>query len=221
MLNGEQFEVEFDAGGEHRVMKHEFNQDIITPYYIINVSSYPGVEVATANYEVEFHKDAYWVKKIQNNLQISNEDYTSVLTLTLTDEIGDRSTLILDSLASEYLHYTLQSQFDVNENTMVYINKQIEDVTTLMDSIESEYDTLRDENNVLNLNLETEKLFETLFSLRKNKTVTKEKITTLNNLEAFIQNSSDKNLLPPSVFKLADDNYLSEALSDFTRNKFR
>jgi capsular exopolysaccharide synthesis family protein len=221
VLNDEEFEVGFDIGDEHKVMVHKFNENIITPYYVIFVDSYPGVEVATANYEVEFHKDSYWVSKIQGNLQISNEDYTSVLTLTLTDEISARSTLILDSLASEYLNYTLKSQFDVNENTMTYINKQIDEVTLLMDSIESEYDTLRDVNNVLNLDLETQKLFEKLFSLRSEKVNIENKILTLNNLETFIQSSDGESLLPPSVFKLADDNYLESALSEFYKKQIQ
>ena len=52
--------------------------------------------------------------------------------------------MILDTLAQEYIKYTLENQFRINDNTMSYINNQLSDVVEIIDSIQNELQNFRD-----------------------------------------------------------------------------
>ncbi len=44
-----------------------------------------------------------------------------------------RAKMFLDTLSREYMRYTLQSEFDINENTLNYIDKQLAEVTVILE----------------------------------------------------------------------------------------
>ena len=56
--------------------------------------------------------------------------------------------MILDTLANEYIQYTLENQFRINQNTMTYINYQVEDVVDIIDSIQYELQNMRDKKGI-------------------------------------------------------------------------
>ena len=100
------------------------------------------------------HNDNYWVNRIISNLSIENIEYTSLLVINLLDEIPERSQMILDTLASQYIQYTLENQFRINQNTMTYINYQIEDVVNIIDSIQFDLQNMRDKKGILDVDKE-------------------------------------------------------------------
>ena len=63
------------------------------------------------------------VDNIKNTLDIQNIENTSILELTLEDQIPSRATTFLDTLSKVYLDYTAQNQITINENTLVNIDK--------------------------------------------------------------------------------------------------
>ena len=95
-----------------------------------------------------FHSEKYWMNHIISNLSIENIEYTSLLVINLVDEIPERSRMILDILAKEYIDYTLENQFRINENTMSYINLQLDNVVYVIDSIQYELQSLRDKKGI-------------------------------------------------------------------------
>jgi len=215
IINAKEFELSFDINDEIIKEIHSFGKEILSKYFIATVHKIASVGNNIANYEIEFHNDSYWIKRIASSLQITNQEYTSILNLTLIDEIPLRSQMFLDTLAKVYIDYTLQSQFDINENTMVYINKQLGDVTIMMDSIVSEMDTIRDEKDILDLGKETGVLFNRLFSLQSGSLKIKKNITSLTHLKTYVENSGDENLLPPSMYVVNNDPFLTKTLTSF------
>ena len=59
-------------------------------------------------------------------IDVENQDFTTILEVTVEDEVGSRAKMFLDTLSKEYINYTLQSEFDINENTLNYIDKQLD-----------------------------------------------------------------------------------------------
>ena len=105
-----------------------------------------------------FHSEKYWMNHIiSGNLSIENMEYTSLLVINLVDEIPERSRMIqVDILANEYIDYTLENQFRINENTMSYINLQLDNVVNVIDSIQFELQNLRDKKGILDVDKESE-----------------------------------------------------------------
>ena len=87
----------------------------------------------------------------------------------MVDEIPERSRMILDILANEYIDYTLENQFRINENTMSYINLQLDNVVNVIDSIQFELQNLRDKKEILDvdMNLKIFSVINVTSSIRK------------------------------------------------------
>ena len=127
-----------------------------------NISS-----LSKINYRLITHKDDFWVNKIASNLKVGVE-YTSIISLELVDEIPSRATIFLDTLASVYIDYTLQNQFQINENTLKYINNQLINVVNVIDSIEYQLQNA-EEIGVLDIERESEEYFSELMLHESNK----------------------------------------------------
>ena len=146
---------------------------------------------------------------------------TSLLVINLLDEIPERSQMILDTLANQYIQYTLENQFRINQNTMTYINYQIEDVVFIIDSIQFDLQNMRDKKGILDVDKESEKYFQSLMQHEASKRKIKLKIKSLENLKTYLTNIDDENILPPSLYVLSDDQYLSNSINDFYENQLK
>ena len=126
----------------------------------------------------------------------------------------------LDTLASQYISIP-ENQFRINQNTMTYINYQIEDVVDIIDSIQFELQNMRDKKGILDVDKESEKYFQSLMQHETSKRKIKLKIKSLQNLKTYLTNIDDENILPPSLYVLSDDQYLSNSINDFYENQLK
>ena len=140
IIDENQYQISYESNGNEVLKKHYFDSTEFTVDYIINTKliklSSNLNSVSKINYRFITHSDNYWVNKILSNLNVQNLEYTSIISVELTDEIPNRSRVFLDTLASVYIDYTLQNQFQINENTLKYINNQLKNVVEIIDSIE-------------------------------------------------------------------------------------
>ena len=206
---------------------HYFDSLETTTSYSINtklkavLNTEKAKNLSEISYQIIMHNDSYWVNRIISNLSIENIDYTSLLVINLLDEIPERSQMMLDTLASQYIQYTLENQFRINQNTMTYINYQIEDVVNIIDSIQFELQNMRDKKGILDVDKESEKYFQSLMQHEAAKRKIKLKIKSLENLKTYLTNIDDENILPPSLYVMSDDQYLSNSINDFYENQLK
>ena len=166
IIDEETFALEFMLRKSKVIRQHKFNETVITNEYIIKVESSDQinkasiVNLAHINYRIKAHAKSYWVSRIMSGMTINNLEYTSILDIVLTDEVPQRAKMFLDTLAMEYIDYTLTSEFTVNHNTLEYINKQLNEVVDVLDSIELEVDSVREDKGILDL---IERIFSVFF----------------------------------------------------------
>jgi len=219
ILDDNQYQLSYEMSGDKVVKNHHFDSTEFTVDYSINTKlirlSKNLNSLSKINYRFVTHTDNYWVNKILSNLKVENLEYTSIISLELTDEIPNRSRVFLDTLATVYINYTLQNQFQINENTLKYINNQLGNVVEIIDSIEFDLQNLREEKGVLDIERESEQYFRQLMTHEANKRKLHLKIKSLQNLNAYIINVKDENILPPSLYVLNEDTYLEQSLSKF------
>ena len=153
ILNHNEYQIKYEKDGKKTIKKHYFDSLEFTVDYSINTKlkkiSKNISSLSKINYRLITHKDDFWVNKIASNLKVENLEYTSIISLELVDEIPSRATIFLDTLASVYIDYTLQNQFQINENTLKYINNQLINVVNVIDSIEYQLQNAREEIGVL------------------------------------------------------------------------
>ena len=188
ILNQKQYQITYETAGKKVIKKHYFDSTEFSVDYTINTSlkkvSKNIKSLSKINYRFVTHTLDYWVNKISSNLKVENLEYTSIISIELNDEIPNRATVFLDTLASVYIDYTIQNQFQINENTLKYINNQLYEVVKIIDSIEFELQSAREEIGVLDIDRESEEYFSELMIHESNKRKLQLKIKSLQDLNS-------------------------------------
>ena len=227
IINKFQYEVNYVLNEKTFNEIHYFDSTQTTNHYSINtqlntfLDSKRAENFSEIKYQIIFHNESYWVNNIISNLSVDNIEYTSLLVLNLLDEVPERSRMILDTLAYEYIEYTLENQFRINENTTNYINVQLENVVNVIDSIQYELQNFRDRKGILNVDKESDKYFQTLMLHKSNKRKLGLKVNSLENLIVYLTKLKDANISPPSLYVLNDDERLKNSINDFYENQLK
>lgn len=220
IIDFEHYELIYISNGIEQKKQGKFNEDLIDVDFNIIVnreSSFvrnSGDLLTKLNYQVVIHDIDKLVGSYQNALKVENPDYTNVLVLTMNDILPERAILILDTLSRVYINKSVNSKFDINERTINFIDKQLDDVSSSLKEIEDTMQNYKKEKAILDLDWERQDFFVKLASFDGKKSLLNLKISAINDLEKYIIEDKDPQFLPPSVYMVDDDGFLKSAISE-------
>ncbi len=224
ILNNKQFQISYKKGKEELVKTLFFDVEnidsdfgIITVIKNDNVNDKTIINLKEIDYLVKIHNIDNLVDKYTNILSVENLENTTVLELTLEDEISSRAVTILDTLSKVYIDYTAQNQYVVNENTLNNIDKQLAEVTSVLKSIEDDLEDYKSNKAILDLPKEEGEYFNQMIDLDAKKRQLQLWIQSLDALEKYIlalDGTKDDKLLPPSFYIEPGDDYLKIAIGE-------
>ncbi|MEO8590085.1 MAG: polysaccharide biosynthesis tyrosine autokinase, partial [Flavobacteriales bacterium] len=212
------YELSYDHGGQVVKKVLPFDKEVRDPEFIIKVSRSPYMTGATianfsaSDYQFIRHERSAQVQRYIDRVAVNNHEYTTILEVTVEDEVGARAKMFLDTLSKEYITYTLQSEFDINENTLRYIDKQLDEVTVILEQHEDELQSYKESKDILDLDREENRYFTEMVKFDNQRRQLELQIQSLDALEDYVRNSHDERLLPPAVF-ITDDDFLRQTLS--------
>jgi len=115
----------------------------------------------------------------------------------MKDMLESRAKTFLDTLAQVYIEYTLQNQMLVNKKTEEYIDKQLDGVMLIMDSLEGVLENFKDVKEILDLEKEQNKAFKMLEETEKEERSLQLRMNALINIEDFLAKETDLSIIPP------------------------
>ncbi|MFN5295416.1 MAG: polysaccharide biosynthesis tyrosine autokinase, partial [Flavobacteriales bacterium] len=154
------------------------------------------------------------IDKLRAGLAIENQEFTSILSLTMKDMLESRAKTFLDTLAQVYIEYTLQNQMLVNKKTEEYIDKQLDGVMLIMDSLEGVLENFKDVKEILDLEKEQNKAFKMLEETEKEERSLQLRMNALINIEDFLAKETDLSIIPPLNLLQDEDGALSKLVLD-------
>ena len=220
IVDKDQYELKYELNGKEYKYEYPFNEEVKNSDFLLQLdkryqlNEQNIVELKQSGYEIVFHSRNYLISKYQRNLSVENIEHTSVLQLTVTDELKNRGIVYLDSITNTYVDYSKRIQLEVNENTLTNIQKQIDTVSILIEEKERDLLSFRDDNAILNIEKEGDDYFKEYLSYSKEKRVLEQKKNSIISLKNYLSTSDDMRLLPPSFYIENDDIYLRKAISE-------
>jgi capsular exopolysaccharide synthesis family protein len=222
IIDEDSFRLTFEKNDEKISVVHQFNTDIEESNYYLRINKiggnfYSASSLKELDYQFVIHNKNTLVRKYKNALSVENIEYTSILQLTLEDEIPARAVTFLDTLSRVYIDYTLQSKIDVNENTINYIDKQLKEAMDMMNEIENDMEAYRTQKSILNLSKEENEYFTKLIGYDNQKRSLELQIKSLSSLEEYIlktEYNKDEHLLPPAIFMQENDQFLEKNINE-------
>ncbi len=201
------YQLRYELNDELIVKTYQFDELVLDNGLYLTISKSRGLkalqiaELASVNYQFELTKRDALVDKYKKSLSVKNLEYTSVIELTLEDEIPERAVEILEALAKIYIETTVQSQLEVNANTLNYIDKQINEVVGIINAIEFELEDFKEHKEVLNLEREENAYFDRLMKLEEEKRMLELNQESMNDLKDYLLSEIEiSGILPPSSF---------------------
>lgn len=219
IIDTKRYSISYDLGGAIITKEYPFDQSVQEQDYVLKVVKSPYVNEQTINtlaatdYQFIRHERNALVKRCIERMKVFNQDYTSILEVTMEDEVATRAKMFLDTLSKVYIQYTLQSEFDINENTLSYIDKQLNEVSIILEQHEGELQAYKESKDILDLPREESLYFNELVRFDNQKRRMELDIQSLDALEEYVLTSNDEKLLPPAVF-IMDDDFLKATLND-------
>jgi tyrosine-protein kinase Etk/Wzc len=213
------YKISYTLGDKDFSFKHKFGQEEVTNHYKIVthkreqmfndalLESYKRI-----NYQIKVNSKPTLIAKIKSGMRVENLEYTSILDIIVEDEIPERAKTFLDTLSRVYIIYSLQSEFDINEKTAEYIDRQLLEVTQVLDTIESELENYKSKKAILDLSKESEQYFDEYVDKETQMKRVELMLQSIDDLEEYILNLGEANLLPPNLYMLEDDVYLSHSV---------
>ncbi len=218
ILDLERYELSYDSRGE--VVRREFpiGTTVNDPDMRITLTLAPYVNesnIATlvgTDHQIIRHNRGPMISRYMNNMVVENSSFTSIIKITVRDEVPERAKTFLDTLARVYIDYTLQSEITVNEKTLEYIDRQLDEVTGILDVEEMQLDNYMEDRQILDLGRDEGLFFKQLSAAERKIRDFDLQVKTLAELENYIVNIGDESLLPPAPYML-DDAFITSSLS--------
>ena len=132
IIDEKEYSISYDKGGEIVTKVFPFDRQVRDPdnEFLLKVTLAPYVnaqtvpKVAETDYQFIRHERNSLVSQFKNRINVQNHDFTTILEVTVDDEVQTRAKMFLDTLSKMYIEYTLQSEFEINENTLTYIQRE-------------------------------------------------------------------------------------------------
>jgi len=172
VLSHEEVEIKTDPpiGGLNGVFR--VGDTIKSDRYKFNISWKPYVnnnEFAGNQYMFTINSFSSLVFSYRWKLDIYYDNSTSIITISTTGRNIDKEVNFLNMLVSEYMKINLQLKTQTIDNTIAFIDKQLNDIGLSLKNTEDRLETFRQNNDMMTLQDKTIPLLERINSLSKNK----------------------------------------------------
>jgi len=192
---------------------------------ITNTMSIEGSALDDMNkidYIFVIHNSANLVSKFRSSLGVKNPDFTNIIEISLRDYVPTRAVAFLDTLANLYIENTVNTQFRINANTLLYIDKEMNEISAVLDTLEIQLENYKEKKNILmSVDKDESAYFDTYNQEQEDKTKILLQLDALNDLEQYVIEGKDPEFLPPSVYLNSDDGFLQQMTSQLYTTQLR
>lgn len=151
----------------------------------------------------------------------ANNKLSSVVTLTLRDEVPRRAEDILNELISVYNHASINDKNQLAINTLAFVENRLRHVRLELDSAEGRIQNYKTENGGANLSEQSTAFLHNVTQNDQKVSELSMKLASLNEVEKYVNNYDGHSSVVPSTLGLSDEGLtaLLQKLYD-ARNKY-
>lgn len=220
ILDVDNYEISYELNEQLVVNKHKFGEPAINNNYYIIINKTDAINSSTISsfknitYQFIVHDRENLLYKYKQGMHVENIEYTAILEVTLEDESSERAITFLDTLVKVYINNSLRTKIKVNDNTIVYIDRQLSEIIAILDSLESQLDNFKDQKDIFNLSKEEATYYDKLMSFEEKKRGFELQKKGNFYLKDYIVSNMNKELLPPFSYIDNEDVYLTQSITE-------
>ena len=191
----------------------DFNRSVTMPFGVVMFQKNPKFEYSatekSSEYKLQFmsgmDRARYYLSKLNVNL-VQKE--ATVLKISITDPIPDKSVDILDKLAVNYNREAILDKNSEAQKTATFIDDRINLISKELGNVESQKEDFKLRNNIADIQTEAELSLETAMSSRQKQLENESQLELVNSLLSSVNRQGTYQVLPLNV-GFADGNITS------------
>jgi len=153
------------------------------------------------------------INQFREALQVENISKTSILSLKATSTLPRRGLQFLDTLSRAYISYTREAKLDASNRTESFINIQLDELTSIMDSLEQQVDLFKEDKDVLDLSREQNEFFNSLVQLETQQRQLDLRLEAMRSLQRYLAVGVEEFGLPPTTYLFEEDPLLIQQVN--------
>ncbi|MES2649751.1 MAG: polysaccharide biosynthesis tyrosine autokinase [Bacteroidota bacterium] len=150
---------------------------------------------------------------ISSRLKVSTASkLSSVIMLSLTDEVPQRGEDILNLLINNYYKTAVEDKNSLASNTLTFVNKRIQRVSKELDSIENKLRQFKNQKGIVDLSEQGKLYLQNVGDNDRKMTDMNIQLAMLNEVEKYVQENDNKIGIVPSIGGGKDQQLLNQLL---------
>ncbi|MES2681821.1 MAG: polysaccharide biosynthesis tyrosine autokinase [Bacteroidota bacterium] len=220
VLDFNNYEISYTKDNNKEVKKGVFGKELITADYVITINRNDILtekkvdNIKDIFYQFAIHSKDYLIQTIKGNLIVENPEYTNILKVGLNDILPERAILILDTMNVVYAQNKLKNKFELNDRTVSYIDKQLNEITYSLKSIEDTMQNYKEQKSIIDLEWEQEDFLKKIGDYDGQRSQLQLQVKALNDLENYIIEDKDPQFLPPNVMVFEKSGFMTQAVTE-------
>jgi tyrosine-protein kinase Etk/Wzc len=226
IIDENKYQLQVNNNGEETIKEGFFDKEFIDSDMKLVVknkaiSKEKTSTISDIDYKIKIHDISNVVYGFQSSLSVETPEGTNILQLILEDVIPERAIAFLDTLNAVYIENSLKTRFDINTNTLNYIEKQMAEVTDVLTTIEDTLQEYKENKGILDLGREQDDYFRKMSNFDDQRSRLRLQLGALNSLEEYIIDDKDPQFLPPDVYVVSNDEFLKKSTTELYNLQFK
>lgn len=196
-----------------------FNEPIVTDKFSVVVEGNAeqiksNARIAEIEYLFIINNRNYLVRKYQKALHVELEDEASVINLTLEDEVTEKTVDFLNMLVALYIENSVSVMKQVNENTLEFIDRELEEVANSLNSVEGNLEQFQRQKSLIDPNQEQSAYFQRMMDVEAQRSTLNVQLNALDQIYRYLTSGDENLAIAPSLLADQNDASLNSAFNE-------
>ena len=153
------------------------------------------------------------IGQMRGSLRVNNVQGTNILTLQSSSTLPGRGQEFLNILSEIFIEYTKEARLESSLKTELFINRQLDELVSIMDSLELQVDGFKAQNDILDLTREQTDFFNSLVQLESGERELDMRLEAMKSLQSYLSTATEDAGLPPTSYLFGEDALLIEQVN--------
>lgn len=204
----------YTKGGES-----DFGEPVITPKFSFLVMPDSSIisknpKIGEVAYQFKFHNHQNLIKKYKTLLKIEPIEDASVITISIEDEVTEKAIDFLNTMVEIYIENSIALNKKVNDNTLQFIDGQLNEVESQLNGVESNLEQFQREKTTFNLGSEQSVLFQRVVEFESEKDRIGIKLKSIDMLYEYLTSNDADMAISPAILAEQNDPTLSSSFNE-------
>ena len=171
-------------------------------------------KIGEVAYQFRFHNHNNLINKYKTLLKIEPVQEASVITISIEDEVTEKAIDFLNTMMEIYIENSISLSKKVNDNTLQFIDGQLNEVEGQLNGVESNLEQFQREKTTFNLGSEQSVLFQRVVEFESEKDRIGIKLKSIDMLYEYLTSNDADMAISPAILAEQNDPSLSSAFNE-------